>query len=46
MAVAICKTMKVLTEYGRVAAVYLSFAGFLATEVFLIVVIYRFLGIM
>lgn len=40
------KTMKVLTEYGRIAAVYMSFVGFLATEILLIVAIYRLLGIM
>jgi hypothetical protein len=38
-------SMKVLAEFGRLAAVYLSFVGFLATEVALIVVLYRFLGI-
>lgn len=37
--------MKVLTEYGRIAGIYLSFVAFLATEVFLIVGIYRYLGI-
>jgi len=37
--------MKVLAEFGRVATVYLSFVGFLATEVALIVFLYRYLGI-
>lgn len=44
-AVARVKNMKVLTEYGRIAGIYLSFVAFLATEVFLIVGIYRYLGI-
>jgi hypothetical protein len=38
--------MKAFAEYGRVAAVYASFIGFLATEVLMIVLVYRYLGIM
>lgn len=37
--------MKVLVEYGRTVAVYLSFAVFLASEVAAIVLVYRFLGV-
>jgi hypothetical protein len=38
--------MKVFVEFGRAATVYLSFVGFLVTEVALIVLLYRYLGIL
>ena len=36
--------MKVLQEYGRLALVYMSFAGFLVAEVVAIYSLYRYLG--
>jgi hypothetical protein len=38
--------MKVLREYGRLVAVYASFAAFLAVEAAVIFIVYRHLGIL